>query len=75
MMAATLKRISCLNELTHLLIEFVASSFLLRPHLLLVVVDKNDVLHVLQICPFSTPLPRNVAIAPLLGLVVDLWLL
>lgn len=61
MMAAALQGIASLNEISHFLIELVASSLLPRPHPVFIEVDKGNIPHMLERTPFATALPRHIA--------------
>ena len=60
MVAAALKGVASLYEISHFPIELIASSFFLGFHDFLVDVEEGDILHVLLITPLSSALARNV---------------
>lgn len=73
--AAALKRIASDNEIGHLLVKLIASPLLLRPHAFFIEVNEDDVLHMLEVRPLATPLPRHVVTVPFLAGLLPLHLL
>jgi len=73
--AATLERIASDYEIRHLLVKLIASPLFLRPHAFFIEVNEDDVLHMLEVSPLATPLPRHVVTVPFLAGLLPLCLL
>lgn len=73
--AAALEGIASDYEIGHLLVKLIAPPLLLRPHAFFIEVDEDDVLHMLEVRPLATPLPRHVVAVPFLAGLLPLGLL